>query len=161
MHKSNTDLDGPDAVGGQYAGQMKWQTEWLLDESQNPALIPAYQFLKGLPVEVRVQLLAFLEAVKTTGPDQWRDRNSHAPMKGNLDNLHEVRDKHGEALYRLFVRWQREESRVVVIDGREKVNKTAISDAEYKAIAALAAKIDEDPPPFASIDDFIRADLGQ
>lgn len=138
---------------------MRWNVEWLVDRSTEPASIPAYSFLKALSANVRVQLLAILEAVQTTGPDQWADRHSHCPMKGNLAGLHEVRDKQGETLYRLFVRWQRKERRVVVIDGREKPNKTSLSDAEYEAVGALAAKITEDPPPFASVDDFIQADL--
>lgn len=138
---------------------MRWKVEWLLDRSEDPASIPAYLFLKGLPVNVRIQLLAILEAVQTTGPDQWADRHSHCPMKGDLADLHEVRDKQGETLYRLFVLWQRIERRVVIIDGREKANKTKLSAGEYEAVAALAAKIADDPPPFASVDDFIQADL--
>lgn len=130
-----------------------------MDRSEKPASIPGYKFLKGLPVNVRVQLLAILEAVKTTGPDQWADRHSHCSMKGNLADLHEVRDKQGETLYRLFLLWQRSERRVVVIDGREKPNRTTVSDADYEAVGALAAKIKEEPPPFASVDDFVRADL--
>lgn len=47
----------------------------------------------------------------------------------------------------------------VIIDGREKANKTKLSDGGYEAVAALAAKIADDPPPFASVDDFIQADL--
>lgn len=143
----------------QYAAPMCWRIEWLVDRSGNPVLIPAYRFLKTLPVNVRIQLLAILEAVRTVGPDQWADRYSHCPMKGNLADLHEVRDKQGETLYRLFVLWQRKERRVVVIDGRKKPNKTALSKREYSAIAALAAKAADDPPPFASVDDFIQADL--
>lgn len=138
---------------------MRWNVEWLVDRGMEPASIPAYRFLKALPINVRVQLLAILEAVQTTGPDQWADRHSHCPMKGDLADLHEVRDKQGETLYRLFVLWQRAERRVVVIDGREKPNKTALSDAEYEAVGTLAAKIAENPPPFASVDDFIQADL--
>lgn len=37
---------------------MRWKVEWLVDRSGGPASIPAYRFLKGLPVNVRVQLLA-------------------------------------------------------------------------------------------------------
>lgn len=139
---------------------MRWKVEWLVDRSEeSPASIPAYRFLKSLPVNVRVQLLAILEAVKTTSPDQWADRHSHCPMKGDLADLHEVRDKQGQTLYRLFVLWQRKERRVVIVDGRAKANKTKLSEAEYKAVRALAAKIADDPPPFASVDDFIQADL--
>lgn len=138
---------------------MRWKVEWLVDRSEERASIPAYRFLKSLPVNVRVQLLAILEAVKTTGPDQWADRHSHAPMKGALAHLHEVRDKQAETLYRLFVLWQRKKRRVVIIDGRTKANRTKLSDAEYQAVQDLAAKIADDAPPFASVDDFIQADL--
>lgn len=61
---------------------MPWKVEWLVDRSRNPLSIPAYRFLKAIPVNVRIQLLAILEAVLTTGPDQWTDRRSHCPMKG-------------------------------------------------------------------------------
>ena len=80
-------------------------------------------------------------------------------MKGDLADLHEVRDKQGETLYRLFVLWQRKERRVVIIDGRKKANKTKLSDTDYEAVRTLAASASKDPPPFASVDDFIRIDL--
>jgi hypothetical protein len=48
---------------------------------------------------------------------------------------------------------------VVIIDGREKANKTKLSAGEYEAVVALVAEIGGDPPPFASVDDFIQADL--
>lgn len=62
---------------------------------------------------------------------------------------------------RLFVLWQRKERRVVIVDGqaKAKANKTKLSEAEYEAVRVLAAKIADDPPPFASVDDFIQADL--
>jgi phage-related protein len=138
---------------------MNWTVEWLLDQNQDPPSISAYRFLRDLPVNVRIQLLAILDAVRTTGPDRWADRHSHCPMKGDLADLHEVRDKQGEDLYRLFVLWQREERRVVIIDGRKKANKTKLSDSEYEAVRTLAASAGKDPPPFASVDDFIRMDL--
>lgn len=138
---------------------MRWKIEWLVDRSGDPYSIPAYRFLKSQPVNVRLQLLAILQAVQTTGPDQWADRHSHCQMKGGLADIHEVRDKQGEMLYRLFVLWQRKERRVVIIDGRRKRNRTKLSDEEYRAIGALAATIEDDPPPFASADDFIQADL--
>lgn len=138
---------------------MRWKVEWLVDRRREPASIPAYRFLKSLPVNVRIQLLAILGAVRTTGPDRWADRHSHRAMKGDLADLHEVRDKQGETLYRLFVRWQRAERRVVIIDGRGKANGTKLSDRDYEIVRALAARIEEDPPSFASVDDFIQADL--
>ncbi|HET9676705.1 MAG TPA: type II toxin-antitoxin system RelE/ParE family toxin [Solirubrobacterales bacterium] len=138
---------------------MLWKVEWLIDRSEETPSIPAYRFLKEQPVNVRKQLLATLAAVRTVGPDQWRDRHSHCPMKGDLADLHEVRDRQGEVLYRLFVLWQRKERHVVIVDGRKKANKTALADKEYEAVRALAASVDDDPPPFATADDFIQADL--
>jgi len=138
---------------------MRWKVEWLVDRDKDPASIPAYRFLKAVPLNVRIQLLAILEAVRTTGPDQWADRRSHCPMKGDLVDLHEVRDRQGETLYRLFVLWQRQERRVVLIDGRTKANRTKLADAEYEAVAAFVARLREDGSCLASVDDFIQADL--
>jgi hypothetical protein len=72
---------------------MRWEVEWLVDRRTEPGVIPAYEFLKAQPLNVRIQLLATLEAVRSTGPDQWVDRHSHCPMKGDLADLHEVRYK--------------------------------------------------------------------
>jgi hypothetical protein len=48
---------------------------------------------------------------------------------------------------------------VVIIDGRKKANKTKLSSKEYEAVRKLAAMTENDPPPFATVDDFIRDDL--
>lgn len=77
---------------------MHWTVEWLLDRAEDPPSIPGYSFLKALPINVRVQLLAILDAVRTTGPDRWADRHT---------------------------------------------------------------TVRKEPPPFASADDFIRADLSE
>lgn len=52
---------------------MRWEVEWLIDRTEKPVAIPAYRFLKSLPVNVRRQLLGILDAVRTVGPDQWAD----------------------------------------------------------------------------------------
>jgi hypothetical protein len=77
-------------------------------------------------------------------------------MSGDLAHVHEARDKQGETLYRLFLRWHRDERRVVILDGRSKPNKTALAVSEYGQIKELADKADEDPPPFATAADFAR-----
>lgn len=83
-------------------------------------------------------------------------------MKGAIAHVHEARDKQGDMLYRLFVRWQREEHRVVLLDGRLKpvrlkpVN-TKLSDKEYEEIAVLADSADREPSPLATADDFAQA----
>lgn len=114
------------------------------------------EFLLDIPTPVKDNLIAFVDAVRQTGPDQWMDQNSHRPMKGSLSHLHEARDKHGEMLYRLFLLWQRRERRVIFLDGRSKENETVISDREYGEIAHLSSLVSADASPFATADDFAR-----
>jgi hypothetical protein len=137
----------------------RWTREWLVQEADGERRIPAYTFLKSIPATSRGLLLAIVDAVAATGPDQGFDQNTHRAMKGEIKDLHEARDRQGQTLYRLFLLWQRRERRVVIIDGREKPNNTALAEAEYRAIAELAARIANDPPPFATANDFIRLDL--
>lgn len=80
-------------------------------------------------------------------------------MHGACAHLHEARDRHGQMLYRLFLRWQRDERRVVIIDGGTKVNATTLPEVFYENLAALASTIETDPPPFAVADDFARLAL--
>lgn len=121
--------------------------------------MPGFEFLRRQPHNVRNQLLAIVDAVRTTGPDGWRDPQTHRPMKGHIDQLHEARDKQGETLYRLFLLWQRNERRVVVLDGRVKPNNTALADKEYAEIGELAEAAMTQPSPFAVADDFVRVEL--
>ena len=132
-----------------------WKAEWLVDVSAGSRSIPALRFLQATPDSVSDQLLAVLTAVRASGPDRWFDRQSHVAMRGDLTHLHEVRDRHDQTLYRLLVCWLRDEQTVVVIDGREKPNKSALSENDYAEIADLAERINEDPRPFASFDDAV------
>lgn len=90
------------------------------------------------------------------GQDQWRDTRSHDSMKASCAHLHEARDRHGQTLYRLYLLWQRDQRRVIVIDGAAKPNATALPDSFYEQLAALAGTAGQKPPPFASADDFVR-----
>ncbi len=137
----------------------QWKIEWLLDDSDGSRSVPGHAFLRSVPPNVAKQLLNILDSVRLTGPDAWSDMTMHRPMKGPLRNLHEIRDRHGQRLYRLFVRWLRDERVVVVIDGREKANRTALSDAEYEAVAKLAAGLGRSPRPFARVEDIARTTL--
>ncbi|MHB8693620.1 MAG: hypothetical protein ACYDHH_20475 [Solirubrobacteraceae bacterium] len=136
-----------------------WAAAWLVRTDAGTRTIPAFSFLLDQPAAVRVQLLAILDAVRSTGPDRWRDTTSHDSMRGACAHLHEARDRHGQMLYRLYLRWQRDERRVVIIDGGAKPNATTMPDAFYVELAALAATIEHDPPPFAVADDFARLAL--
>lgn len=106
-----------------------------------------------------MQLLAIVDAVRTTGPDQWKDRTSHDSMHGSCAHLHEARDKHAQTLYRLYLLWQRNNNRVVIVDGGAKPNSTALPDSFYDSLAALAATAASEPAPFALADDFARTVL--
>jgi hypothetical protein len=103
-----------------------------------------------------MQLLAIVDAVRSVGPDQWKDRTSHDSMHGSCAHLHEARDRHGQMLYRLYLLWQREHRRVVIIDGEAKPNSTVLPDSFYDELAELAASAEDDPAPFAVADDFAR-----
>lgn len=136
-----------------------WNVEWLVKRNGGVRSVPAFDFLLDQPPAVRIQLLAIVDAVRTTGPDRWKDTSSHDSMHGSCAHLHEARDKHGQTLYRLYLLWQRSHKRVVIIDGGSKPNSTTLPDSFYDDLAALAATADEDPAPFAAADDFARKAL--
>lgn len=133
-----------------------WAIEWLVVVEGGERHVPAFEFLLLQPASVRVQLLAIVDAVRTTGPDRWRDTTSHDSMHGACAHLHEARDRHGQRLYRLYLRWQRDERRVVVIDGGAKPNAAALPEGFYDRLAALGASADAVPSSFATADDFAR-----
>ena len=133
-----------------------WRVEWLVRTDHGTRDVPAFSFLLLQPAPVRVQLLAIVDAVCTTGPDRWRDTTSHDSMHGACAQLHEARDRHGPMLYRLYLRWQRQHRRVVIVDGGAKPNSTALPESFYEELADLAATAEVDPPPFATADDFAR-----
>ena len=122
-----------------------WNVEWLVKRNGGVRSVPAFDFLLDQPPAVRIQLLAIVDAVRTTGPDRWKDTSSHDSMHGSCAHLHEARDKHGQTLYRLYLLWQRSHKRVVIIDGGSKPNSTTLPDSFYDDLAALAATADEDP----------------
>jgi hypothetical protein len=133
-----------------------WKVEWLVKTDGGVRSVPAFDFLLAQPSAVRMQLLAIVDAVRTTGPDRWKDRTSHDSMHDSCAHLHEARDRHGQMLYRLYLLWQRNNNRVVIIDGGAKPNSTALPDSFYGDLAALAATADRNPAPFAVADDFAR-----
>ncbi len=134
----------------------RWSVEWLVKTEAGARSVPAFEFLRTQPPAVRTQLLAIVDAVRTVGPDRWKDRVSHGSMHGSCAHLHEARDRHGQMLYRLYLLWQREHRRVVIIDGAAKPNATALPDSYYEELAALAATANDDSAPFAVADDFAR-----
>ncbi len=137
-----------------------WTVDWIAVDADGARTVPAFEFLLAVPLGVRSNLLAIMDAVRSVGgPDQWRDASTHCRMREDIAHLHECRDKLGENLYRLFLLWQRESRHVVVLDGRTKPNNTRLSDAEYEAVDQLSQLATQDSPPFATVDDFIRRTL--
>lgn len=132
-----------------------WGAEWLVKVDEGKRAVPAFSFLLAQPLPVRTTLLAIVDAVRATGPDRWMDAGTHRPMKGEIDHLHEARDKHGETLYRLFLMWDRPAHKVTFIDGRFKPNNTVLDANDYDAIRELAATIG-DANLVATADDFAR-----
>jgi hypothetical protein len=49
----------------------------------------------------------------------------------------------------------------VLLDGRTKPNNTALGEGDYREIRQLADLLEENPPPFATVDDFARRLLSQ
>lgn len=45
---------------------------------------------------------------------------------------------------------------MVILDGAAKPNSTALPETFYEDLAALAATVEQSPPPFAEADDFAR-----
>jgi sirohydrochlorin ferrochelatase len=80
-------------------------------------------------------------------------------MSGICADLHEARDRHDQTLYRLYLKWQRRERRVIVLTGASKPNGTALPDTFYEELARLAATTSTVPPPFATVDDAVRLTL--
>jgi hypothetical protein len=138
---------------------MIWDVEWLVKTEGGARSVPAFDFLLDQPPAVRIQLLAIVDAVRTVGPDQWRDTSSHDSMHGACEHLHEARDRHGQMLYRLYLLWQRREKRVVIVDGAVKPNSTVLPNSFYGELAARAVTADQNPAPFAVADDFARRAL--
>lgn len=133
-----------------------WDEEWLVVEEHGARTVPAFKWMLGLPLNIRKQLLAIVQAVRSTGPDRWYNKTTHRQMSGELEHVHEARDKHGETLYRLFLRWHRDEGRVVILDGRSKPNKTVLSAGDYDRIKTLADHADEGAPSLATAADLAR-----
>ena len=138
-------------------GSGAWKVAWLVVEADGKRTIPAFEYLRALDSSPRVRLLQILEAVRISGgPHRWRDTQSHDKMEGELDDLHEARDRHDQTLYRLYLKWISETSTVWVLDGRIKPNGTKIPDGEYEKIRELANLVAADPPPIATVDDMAR-----
>jgi hypothetical protein len=132
----------------------QWGAEWLRVQEGGVYRVPALDWLLEQPENVQDTMLAIVQGVRAGGPDSWFDP-THVAMSGPVAHLHEARDKHDQTLYRLFLLWQRDERRVVFIDGRTKPNNTALHPSEYETIAALTEHVYDDQP-FMTVDEAVE-----
>jgi hypothetical protein len=137
----------------------KWQVEWMVVTENGERRVPGFDFLAEIPKGPQTLLLAILDAVTQMGPDQWKDPDTHTPMSGPCEHLHEARDKLDQTLYRLYLYWQRDARRVIVITGATKPNSTALPTTFYDELAAQSKLLDGDDPPLATLDDIARLAL--
>jgi hypothetical protein len=61
-------------------------------------------------------------------------------LQGDLDKVHEARDKHGETLYRLFLRCQRDERRGRARRLRQRVTVNAALDDGQRDATSIALR---------------------
>ncbi len=112
--------------------------------------VPAQRFLATCPIAVRARILAVLDAVAAAPPPAFSGGGfweaMHAPMSG----YHEVRvqgqPRGGARLnYRLFCYLDRQGpglagEAIVLLDGRAKALRSALSEGDYAAVGELGAE---------------------
>lgn len=109
--------------------------------------VPARRFLDDCPVMIKARMLAVLDAVAAAPPPSFSGGGFWEAMHGSMTGHHEVRvqgpARGGARLnYRLFCYLDREgpglpREAIVLLDGRAKALRTALSDADYGSIRAL------------------------
>lgn len=100
---------------------------------------PAIEFLESCPKAVGDQLLATTRSVSERPPPSFPAGLAWRPMRGKMDGIYEVRDRHGDRLYRLFCLLDGDAQRhhataplLVLLSGGEKAVGTAMDDDVYE-----------------------------
>ncbi len=108
--------------------------------------------LRRIPDEAEGELLATLNAVESTRPPfafygglRWRT------MRDEMAGYREARDEHDGTRYRLFVRFDRDapglpHSAIVVIDGDDKPDATAMPEHVYQRVRSLWETFERSSP---------------
>jgi len=61
-----------------------WNVEWLVKRNGGVRSVPAFDFLLDQPPAVRIQLLAIVDAVRTTGRDRLERRTTPARLNRHI-----------------------------------------------------------------------------
>ncbi|MET3206226.1 UNVERIFIED_ORG: Txe/YoeB family toxin of Txe-Axe toxin-antitoxin module [Arthrobacter sp. UYEF13] len=107
---------------------------------------PGREFLQMCPATVRAKFRAVLAAVAAAPPNRFSGGGYWEKMHGDMAGWYEVRvDGPNRRHYRLFCRLDyaaegREKGLLVVIDGRDKAFRTAISAKEYSSVRDMGAE---------------------
>lgn len=107
------------------------------DRRDDPArAIPALEFLDSLPVKVRAEINAVLDAVAEAPPPAFSGGGKWEAMHGDMAGFCEVRVTGGGMNHRLFCILERDAvdlggSSIVAIDGLSKPRRSAASLRDY------------------------------
>ena len=121
--------------------QPAWQIVFF-KRTAGDAAVPALDFFNTIPDNALAEILATLDAVADGPPPSFRGGLRYQPMKGELSRFHEVRAKHQNRLYRLFVLEDAEAPglpgpSLALIQGGFKDKKAAFSNTFYEGVKAL------------------------
>lgn len=109
--------------------------------------IPARHFLDDCPIAVKARMLAVIDAVAAAPPPAFSGGGFWEAMHSPMTGYHEIRVQ-GQARgaarmnYRLFCYLDREgpglpKEAIVLLDGRAKSLRSALSDADYASVRQL------------------------
>ena len=99
--------------------------------------VPAVDFLDSVPVKVRAEINAVLDAVAEAPPPAFSGGGKWEVMHGEMAGFYEVRVKGGGMNHRLFCVLERDAtdfggSSIVAIDGLSKPRRSAAEPRDYR-----------------------------
>jgi hypothetical protein len=115
------------------------------DDDSNRA-VPAIEFLDGVPVKVRAEMHAVLEAVAAAPPPAFSGGGKWEAMHDDMAGFYEVRvrgaDRHNHRLFCILERDAKDlgGSSIVVIDGLSKPVRQAADPRDYRRALAYRAE---------------------
>jgi hypothetical protein len=106
---------------------------------------PAITFLNGCPQPVRDNLLATFTAILESPPPRFPTNSLlWRPMRKEMRGIYEIRDRHGDTLYRLFCVLDHsakehgcKKPTLVMLCGGRKPVRTAMDDDVYEEAAVF------------------------
>lgn len=116
---------------------------WLIHFAQthkddDPAeAVPAVEFLESLPVKVRAEIHAVLDAVAQAPPPSFSGGGKWEAMHDDMAGFYEIRVQGGGMNHRLFCVLERHAedlggASIVVIDGLSKPKRSAANPKDYR-----------------------------